>query len=305
MNFLVTGAAGFTGRALVAALARQHPQARITGYGPREPDSPVHPSLTWVTGSAGDPEHLAQALTEHRISHLAHLARASRGGDETQLTPEHVGLTLGVLMAAARAGSIEKVLVLGSAAEYGLVREDQLPIREDRVPAPGSAYGYAKLAESRLALLSPDILGVPALVARVFNPVGPAQGRNYLCGSLVAQFRTMIETGKVQPLSVGALPPIRDFVDVRDVAEALGYLLLKGSVGEIYNVGSGSGTRVNQVIELLSELTGLHPPVPDAEVSDPATAEHSVAEVSRLEAATGYCCTTPLRDTLKRMLAGG
>jgi GDP-4-dehydro-6-deoxy-D-mannose reductase len=213
----------------------------------------------------------------------------------------------------ARAGGVRRVLISGSAAEYGLFREAELPIPETRTARPMSPYGYAKLAETSLALMAPEKLGVPALVARVFNPVGPGQGPRFACGSLVSQFARMRAAGTVAPLRVGALSPLRDYVDVADVAEALRRLLESGTPGGCCNVGSGRGTRISEVIRILSELTGIHPPLeagsapapagPDAPPDvPPDLPEHSVADVTRLREAVGFECRVPLRDTLRRML---
>jgi GDP-4-dehydro-6-deoxy-D-mannose reductase len=308
MNLLVTGAGGFLGRSVVRAVLAHDPAARVVGLDPSPRPSNLPDSVAWEPGSAADGALVERTLRSHSVDTVAHLARGSDGTDIATLMAEHAGVTLTVLGAVARAGGVQRVLIPGSAAEYGLFTEAELPIPEDRVPRPATPYGYAKLAETSLALLAPGSLGVPALVARVFNPVGPGQSRRFLCGSLVAQFSRMLAARVPLPLQVGALSPMRDFVDAADVAEALRLLLLHGQPGLCYNVGSGRGTRVADVVGMLEELTGIHPPLaaaPPAAAPPPSSepsAEHSVADVSRLLAATGHRCETPLRVTLTRML---
>ncbi|HVP38578.1 MAG TPA: NAD-dependent epimerase/dehydratase family protein [Candidatus Saccharimonadales bacterium] len=318
MILLVTGAAGFLGRALVRAVLAADPEARVVGLDPEPPAAPPPARLAWERGSAADAGRLEQVLRAHRADCLAHLARGADTDECGPLMQQHVTTTLAVLQAAARHGGLRRVLVPGSAAEYGLVTEAELPISEGRPPRPASAYGYAKLAETSLALMAPAKLGAPALVARVFNPVGPGQTPRFVCGSLVAQFAAMRAAGRAEPLRLGARTPIRDFVDVGDVAEALRRLLLQGQPGECYNVGSGRGARVGEVVALLEELTGIRTPpgpaaAPPAGRPGPGTraaaeapgapaAEHSVAAVEKLRAATGFECRVPLRQSLQAML---
>ena len=303
MTLLITGAAGFLGRALTRAVLAAEPGARVVGMGPYPPGAPLEDGVRYELGSASDADRVAGVIRTHGVDAVAHLARAEREVEIGALMCSHVGNALGVLLGASRAGGVRRALFLGSAAEYGLARESELPLAETRPLRPASPYGYAKVAETTLALLAPGRMGVPACVARVFNPVGPGQDTNFVCGVLVTQFGAMRRAGAPSPLRLGALPPLRDFVDVHDVAEALRLLLLHGQPGESYNVGSGKGTRVREIISLLEEITGMHPPVESSQpTSAPDAAEHSVAAVDKLCAATSFVVRVPLRDSLKAML---
>jgi nucleoside-diphosphate-sugar epimerase len=185
MKLLVTGAAGFTGRALIGAVLRAEPAALVVGLGPRRPSEALPSGVIWETGSAAEPSKVAALIRAHRLDHVAHLARTTREGDPATLMRSQAGGALGLLHGVREAGGVERVLLLGSAAEYGLWEERDLPIPETREPHPVSAYGYSKLAETTVGLLAHRQLGVPALVARVFNPVGPGQDPSFVCGSLV------------------------------------------------------------------------------------------------------------------------
>ena len=306
MILLVTGAAGFLGRALVRAAALA-PEAEISGIvalGPSPPAAALPARALWETGSASDPDRVARLLDAHAVTHVAHLARTSRNGEGAALMRAHVGGTLALLCAVARARRpVEKVLIAGSAAEYGLVSESELPLDENHPPLPTTAYGHAKAAESALALLAPSRLGVPALVARIFNPVGPGQSPSFVCAALVKQFLDMQRSGGAPtPLRVGALTPVRDFIDVADVAGAMLALLRRGTPGEAYNVRTGRATSIAKVVEILSGLTGIRPALPPPPPGAAEAREHSVASARKLEAATGFVCRTPLRESLRAML---
>jgi GDP-4-dehydro-6-deoxy-D-mannose reductase len=303
MTLLITGAAGFLGRALTRAVLAAEPGARVVGMGPYLPGAPLADGVRYELGSAADAGRVAEVIRAHGVDAVAHLARAEHEVGIDAMMRSHVGNALGVLLGASRAGGVRRALFLGSAAEYGLVRESELPLAETHPLRPASPYGHAKLAETTLALHAPAQLGVPACVARVFNPVGPGQDTSFVCGVLVAQFSAMLRAGAPSPLRLGLLSPLRDFVDVQDVAEGLRLLLLHGRPGECYNVGSGKGTRVREIISLLEEVTGMHPPVESSQpTSTPDAAEHSVAAMDKLRAATSFVARVPLRDSLSAML---
>jgi GDP-4-dehydro-6-deoxy-D-mannose reductase len=303
MTLLITGAAGFLGRALTRAVLAAEPGACVVGMGPYPPGAPLEIGVRYELGSASDADRVAEVIRAHGVDAVAHLARAEREVEIGALMSSHLGNALGVLLGASRAGGVRRALFLGSAAEYGLVRASELPLAESRPLRPASPYGHAKLAETALALLAPERLGVPACVARVFNPVGPGQDTNFVCGVLVEQFGAMLRAGAPVPLRLGALSPLRDFVDAQDVAEGLRLLLLHGQPGECYNLGSGKGTRVREIISLLEEITGIHPPLESSQpTSAPDAAEHSVAAVDKLHAATSFVARVPLRDSLRSML---
>ena len=301
MNILVTGAAGFTGRALVKALRRQEPGAKIVGLGPRPAAPPLPPQVQWVTGTASDSAIVAQAIRKYEISHVAHLARGARAGNDEEVIGSHVGLLLGLLRGVADSGTKARVLALGSAAEYGLVPASQLPLREDRPLNPASVYGMAKVAETTLALLAPEALGVDVTVARIFNPIGEGQGPSFVCGKLAAHFAAAKYWGAKRPLEMGSLSPMRDFIDVRDVAEALVGLLQKGLRGEVYNVGSGVGTTISEILEHFREISGLDISAPAESIPDRDASIHSVASISKIQALTGWNHRIAIRDSIDSM----
>ncbi len=303
MRLLVTGASGFTGSALVRAALRSEPGMFVAGLGPRDPANGASGALPWEIGSASDSACVARAISLHRINAVAHLARSERQGSDAEVMRSHVSGALGVLAGAQKAGGVERALILGSAAEYGLLAEKDLPIGEDHPLSPNSTYGLAKVAETSLARLAPGSLGVPAVVGRLFNPVGPGQGASFVCGSLASQFAAMKRAGAPSPLQLGALTPMRDFIDVEDAAEALLELLRSGVPGECYNIGTGRGTRVSEVVAMFREISGMDATVagPAAAAPAPDSPEHSVADVSKIRSLTGWAARKPLRESLREI----
>ncbi|WP_460370601.1 NAD-dependent epimerase/dehydratase family protein, partial [Actinocorallia lasiicapitis] len=135
-----------------------------------------------------------------------------------------------------------RLVHLGSSAEYGAVPEG-VPISETAPPNPVGAYGYTKLAGTALVGRAPD-----AVVLRVFNPFGPGSPRT----SLMGEVATQLAAGDTE-IKTGDLGAVRDYVDVRDVADAA-LAAAESSVTGILNIGSGRATTSRTLVEALLAL---------------------------------------------------
>ena len=136
-----------------------------------------------------------------------------------------------LLDAARRAALRPAVLVVGSAEEYGPVREAELPIRETAPLRPASPYAVSKVAQGALALLYGPAGGMRVVLTRTFHHTGPGRGEAFAESSFARQIAE-IERGLRPPvIEVGNLDAVRDFTDVRDVVRAYRLLLEQGRAG--------------------------------------------------------------------------
>jgi GDP-4-dehydro-6-deoxy-D-mannose reductase len=208
------------------------------------------------------------------------------------------------LLEAVRAGgATPRILAVGSTDEYGLVRPDEVPLREDAPLRPVSPYAVSKVAQGYLALqyaLSP---GLHVVRTRTFHHTGPRRGEQFAESSFARQLAE-IEAGLRPPsMEVGNLDVVRDFTDVRDVVRAYWMLLDRGASGEVYNVCSGRGVRLGELLERLIALSGRRVEVSvDAARLRPVDAPVLVGDPGRLRAATGWEPTIPLERTLADLL---
>jgi GDP-4-dehydro-6-deoxy-D-mannose reductase len=140
-------------------------------------------------------------------------------------------------------------------------------------------------------------------MVRPFNHAGPRQSSTYVLGALARQVAE-VEAGRKPRVEVGNLDVVRDFTDVRDVVRAYRLLAtIEGVSGEIYNLGSGRGTKLADALETLRELAG----VPIEVFVDPARVRPVdqpllVADASKLRAATGWETRYSIEATLADML---
>jgi GDP-4-dehydro-6-deoxy-D-mannose reductase len=307
VRVLITGVAGFVGGHVVDLLRAEQADAEIFGLDSRPGNRSRALGIEIVQADLDDPAAVRQALERVRPERIVHLAAQSspqRSWEDPAGTLKTNLLGLLHLLEGARTLALApRLLVVGSAEEYGLVRPDQLPVREDAPLRPASPYAVSKVAQGFLALQYAVSLGLPILRTRTFHHTGPRRGEQFAESSFARQLAE-IEAGRRPPrLEVGNLDAVRDFTDVRDVVRAYWMLLEHGAAGEVYNVCSGRGVRLADLLEELIALSGLKVEVRvDPGRLRPHDVPVLVGDPSRLRAATGWEAHTPLSVTLRDLL---
>ncbi|MGH9033044.1 MAG: GDP-mannose 4,6-dehydratase [Acidimicrobiia bacterium] len=294
MKAIVTGAAGFVGGHLVAHLeARGDEVIPLDRHGGDAVD---------VT----DADSVRAAVTAAQPDAVFHLAAVSHVGDSWSAPARVLRVntegTLNVLRACIDA-EVARVVVVGSADVYGAVAERDLPLTEDTPSRPLTPYGASKAAADLLALQAFLGDGLATLRVRAFNHTGPGQDTKFLVPALAARIARAEREGRTE-VAVGALEPVRDLSDVRDVVHAYRLLAERGVPGEAYNVCSGRGVSVAEVAERLVRLSehSLRITV-DPDLVRPVDVPRLVGDPSKLRAATGWDPVVPLERTIADVLA--
>ena len=310
MKLLVTGAGGFVGGHLVELVRQEAPATSL--HGVVQP----HGSLAWSTSQGAriheadldDPAAAAAVIQEVRPDGIVHLAGQS-SVQQSWLDPGGTLRTnvLGIvhLLDAARSASLRPaVLVVGSAEEYGPVGEAELPIREDAPLRPASPYAVSKVAQGALARLYGPAGGMRVVLTRTFHHTGPGRGEAFAESSFARQIAEIEHGLRPAVIEVGNLDAVRDFCDVRDVVRAYLLLLEKGEPGQAYNVCSGRGLRIREVLDLLLASSSARVEVRvDKERLRPADVPAQVGDPSRLRAATAWEPRIPIAETLRDLLS--
>lgn len=200
----------------------------------------------------GGAEGLRDALLMFRPDVVFHLAGRTPPASIEALETENAGMVEVLLGALVACGRACRVVVAGSAAEYGPVGEAQLPITEDYPCAPPEAYGRGKLRATRRAFEMAAGTGVSVVVGRLFNLIGPGMP----AGLALGRFAAALAGPEPVRLVVGDLSPRRDFVDVRDAARALVRLGEGGISGTIYNVATGRSRSIREGLDRLLAISG-------------------------------------------------
>jgi GDP-4-dehydro-6-deoxy-D-mannose reductase len=288
---VVTGSSGFVGRELITHLEAAGDE--VVGL-----DRAAGADVT-------DGAALRDLLARHRPQAVYHLAAVSHIGGSwsapAQVFRVNAEGTLNVLVAARDAG-VERVLVVGSADEYGVVPAGAPPLEEDAPLRPITPYGASKVAAEYLALQA--FLGdkLPVIRVRAFNHTGPGQAENFLVPALARRIAAAERDGRKEA-PVGSLEPVRDFLDVADVVAAYHLLVERGTPGEVYNVCSGVGRSVAEIADaLLAMARHAIELVPDPALVRPVDVPRLVGDNTRLRTATGWSPTIPFDDTLAAIL---
>src|SRR5439155_18452774 len=249
-------------------------------------------------------DRLVRDVRPQWVFHLAALSSPAASWDDPGGTiATNAGLQANLLAALVKLDPMPRVVVVGSGDEYGRPPGRARRLNEATPLRPLTPYGVSKVTQDLLALQYHLSHGLPAIRMRPFNHAGPRQAPHFAIASFAQQI-ARIELGKQPPvLQVGNLQARRDFSDVRDIVRA--YLLAaeKGKPGEVYNIGSGTATRLREIVAMLLKMTRTRITLEvDPTRKHAVEAEVYVCDARRFQRLTGWRpkigLERMLRDTL-------
>lgn len=249
-------------------------------------------------------QRIMGALRPERIFHLAAQSYVPASWNAPAETlHRNVEGEVHLLEAVRWANLAPRIHVAGSSEEYGLVYPDEAPVKETNPLRPLSPYAVSKVAQEMLALQYRHSYGFHTVVTRGFNHEGPRRGYLFVTANMARQIAE-IEKGLRPPvIYTGDRSIIRDWTDVRDFVRAYWLALEKGHPGEVYNIGSGKGRTVGEMLEILLSFSECKIEVK----TDPARLRPSdvrllVADVSKFRELTGWEPQIPFPKTLSDTL---
>ena len=196
-----------------------------------------------------------------------------------------------------------KVQIASSSEIYGLVHEDETPIKESNPLRPLSPYGVSKAAMVLLGYQYNKSYGLKIVRTRAFNHTGPRRGDVFVASNWSKQI-AQIENGTQEPvLMVGSLTSKRDFTDVRDVVRAYWLSLEKCEPGEAYNICSGTTRTMQSILDKLMSFTDKKISVKeDPKRLRPSDVKVLLGDHSKFTKQTGWKPEIPFDKTLKDLL---
>lgn len=302
---LVTGGAGFIGRALAARLLREGAEVTVLDDLSSGDASRLDRGARLMEGSVTDPGRVAEAMAgADAVFHLAAIASVARCNEDLAASHRvNLGGFVNVLEAAAAREQRPALVYASSAAVYG--DNPETPLREDARLRPLSPYGADKLGCELHASAAATVLGLRSTGLRFFNVYGPGQDPGSPYSGVISLFHRAARLGEGVTI-FGDGGQTRDFVFVDDVVEALlsAAAREKGEAAEILNVCTGRETTVLDLAARLARLTGKTMPVAHA----PARAgdiRRSSGDPARLEATLGRRPGTDLSAGLAQLVERG
>ena len=258
MKYLITGIAGFVGRHYINYLRSHKPSVKIFGIDEHQqalqnlPKS--IPTFSFSLLDRYKTEDVIKTIQPDVIIHLASQSSVQKSWEmpaETFLNNTSSFLT--ILESVKKHKFKTKILSVGTSEGYGVVLSTSLPLQEHHLTNPCNPYAIARVAQEQLSSLYSKAFNIPIICTRSFNHVGPYQSPTYVVSSLVKQCEE-INLGLRTSIDCGNTAIVRDFIDVRDVIKAYELLIEHGIPGEIYNICSGTGRSIEEVITHLEKL---------------------------------------------------
>ena len=301
-KYLVTGAAGFIGRSIAAAMLARGENVRgidsfITG---KRSNLTGLESMEFVEGDLADPAVCAQACAGVEVVfHEAALASVPRSvADPVGTNLNCVTATLNLLV-AARAAGVRRIVYAGSSSAYG--DTPTLPKHEEMLPNPISPYAVAKLAGEHYMRAFSRVYGLETVVLRYFNVFGPYQDPTSHYSGVLAIFCRRMLAGE-QPTVYGDGEQSRDFTYIDNVVH--GNLLAAAApadkvAGQMMNLATGNRITLNETFAILCELTGYtgqpaYAPNRSGDIRD------SLADITLANQLLGYSPIIDFREGLRR-----
>jgi UDP-glucose 4-epimerase len=300
-RILVAGGAGFMGSNLVEeALRRGHAVTVLDRPGAPSGLAPqARGQLHWVDGDFRDPDAVRSACAgQDVVFHLISTTLPKTSNEDPEFDfISNVSGTIRLLQAAKQEGVRKIVFISSGGTVYGIPR--QVPITEAHPTEPISSYGISKLAIEKYLALFGSQRGLDYVILRVGNPYGPHQRPERAQGAIsVFAWRALNR----QPIEIwGDGSVVRDYVYVSDVVEAMMKAVDYRGEERLFNVGSGVGHTLNDIVQIIERIIGRSVEVNYASpraVDVPA----NVLDISRARRTLGWNPTVSLEDGIKRSI---
>ena len=251
---LVTGAAGFAGRYMCQYMRSVRPDIKIVGVD-------IQPNMDCLCDDfsvldiidGGKTKTIIEKTKPDFILHLA----GTFGVDDVQNTYRINILSITAILEAMREIVPSSVLVtVGSAAEYGRVKETCLPVTEDTLCSPVTPYGLSKYMATQVAAYYHCVHELCAMTIRPFQLIGKGVTDRLAPGAFAKQLMKANEM-RAQTISVGNLESSRDFLDIHDAVRAIWCLCENPVPGETFNLCSGTPTKISILLETMISVSGM------------------------------------------------
>ena len=290
MRVLVTGGAGFIGSHLCEGLLREGYQVRVLDDLSVGAVANIPPQCEFIQGNVLDANVVEKAMDG--ITHVLHdAARVTIRGSVERFYEDAETNLMGTLQVLKIAGKnkVQRFVYASSMAVYS-DSEEPVGISETYTQIPASPYGIAKLAAERYVLLTGSDLGMQPIVLRYFNTFGTRQTYTPYVGVITIFITRLLKQQDVTVFGDGEQR--RDFVHVSDIVQAnLLSLKSENAVGEIFNVGTGKGTSVNELAQLLTSQIYPQAQIKHEEIRSEEL-RYSIANISKLKSLLGYAPQT-------------
>jgi len=264
-KYLITGFSGFVSKHFLDHLDTLGYAIDVHGADVNEPEFDINAfknvSCKFSKVDLLDKEAVNGVINSFRPDYILHLASFSSvafsWANPAKSFANNTGIFLNLLESVRENDVKCRILSVGSSEEYGNVDPTEIPLKETSDVRPVSPYAVARVSQEMLSTVYVEGYGLDIVLTRSFNHIGPGQRDTFVISSFVKKIVEITNIGTSGSIETGDLTIVRDFLDVRDVVAAYHLLLEKGEKGEVYNICSGTGTSLKEVVERIAHQAGV------------------------------------------------
>jgi GDP-4-dehydro-6-deoxy-D-mannose reductase len=313
-KYLITGASGFVARHFFNHLESLRENCEVLGIDITIPSdlndyTYSYIKLHFIEINLLDYSIFESAVVSFQPTHILHLASfssVSKSWNEpinSFINNTNIFLNLAEIIRNNKKSC--RILSIGSSEEYGNVPSECIPIKETVQMRPVSPYAIARVSQEMLSQCYVSSYGLDIILTRSFNHIGPGQRDLFVVPSFAKQILESIKASQTESIKLltGDVSIIRDFLDVRDVVKAYHLLLGKGISGEIYNVCSGTGRTLREIVDMFSNLLNVKVVIEiDKERIRPGDNKIIIGDNSKIKEQTSWQPEIPFIDSLREII---
>jgi len=246
-----------------------------------------------------------QAIRNYRPGFIVNLIGHIQESNPQDLYLKNVLPLISIAEAVRELGLHARILTMGSAAELGEAGQTE-PVSGNRSPnVPTSHYGASKAAQTMAALVYAHRYNIDVVIARPFNIVGRDMSPDLVPACFVRQILSGSSSSDIPVIHTKDLTPVRDFIAIEDVVDAILLILTKSKSGESYNICSGTGTSIRAILELVLREAGISAYRIDENKSATSSGgiSSSIGDNSNLRA-LGWTQQVTLEQSIRRLVSG-
>jgi GDP-4-dehydro-6-deoxy-D-mannose reductase len=261
-KILITGFSGFVSKFFINYLENNHIHTEILGIDVS--DNEIYNKdykfikISFVKVNLFEADGIEKLIFEFQPDYLLHLASYSSVSFSWQNPvlsfQNNTNIFLNIIEAIRHQNLKTRILSIGSSEEYGNVSLEQIPLKEEYPVNPVNPYAVARVSQELISKVYASGYNMNIIMTRSFNHIGPEQSQIFVVSSFAKQLCQIKLNGGKGTIDTGDVTIIRDFLDVRDVVDAYYKLLIKGKVGEIYNVCGGKGISLKEIIDMMTDI---------------------------------------------------
>lgn len=245
---LITGICGFSGRYMCQYLSTLQEHLEIIGVDIT--DAPTVGCDSFHKTDICSAGKVAELFRQSKPDYVIHLAGIFGTNDPQAIYRSNILSMTAILEAALEAARAAIIVAAGSAAEYGRIDPELMPVDEETPCLPVTPYGLSKKLATQAAMYYHRVYDIAVMCVRPFQLIGNGVTSRLAPGAFAKQLRQTVESGS-KVMKVGNLQTSRDFLDVRDAVEAIWALCQKPAPGQVFNLCSGIPTRIADLLQMM------------------------------------------------------